>query len=163
MELSRVKILVDKYFDGLTSLEEEQELVRYFAETEDVPKEYQSVKMMLGAFKTICNNTPIIDIKSPKEVSRRNRLTINRKWYIGATAAAAAILICIGVALHTSNNNINTPTATEPNYICYVDGVKIEDDQQAYDEASRLLGSISKDMQLAMAEIDRLTHYTTVK
>ena len=35
MELSRVKILVDKYFDGLTSLEEEQELSRYFAENKD--------------------------------------------------------------------------------------------------------------------------------
>ena len=48
MELSRVKILVDKYFDGLTSLEEEQELRRYFAQAESIPEEYQAVKMVLG-------------------------------------------------------------------------------------------------------------------
>ena len=43
MELSRVKLLVNKYFVGLTSLEEEQELRRYFAQTENIPEEYQVV------------------------------------------------------------------------------------------------------------------------
>lgn len=162
MELSRIKILVDKYFSGLTSLEEEQELARYFAETEEIPEEYQPVKMMLGAFKSIRNNTPTINIKAPKEVNQRNRLVFSRKWYIGATAAAIATLVCIGVVIHTSSNKIDT-TTTEPNYICYVNGVRIKDDKQAYDEANRLLGNISKDMQLAMAEVDRLTHYTIVK
>lgn len=162
MELSRIKILVDKYFSGLTSLEEEQELARYFAETEEIPEEYQPVKMMLGAFKSIRNNTPTINIKAPKEVNQRNRLVFSRKWHIGATAAAIATLVCIGVVIRTSSNKIDT-TTTEPNYICYVNGVKIEDDKQAYDEANRLLGNISKDMQLAMAEVDRLTHYTIVK
>jgi hypothetical protein len=58
---------------------------------------------------------------------------------------------------------METPAETAPEYICYVNGVKVEDDQLAYAEASRILGNLSEDMQLAMAEVNRLTHYTIVK
>jgi hypothetical protein len=44
-----------------------------------------------------------------------------------------------------------------------MNGVKIENDQMAYAEASRILGNISEDLQIAMMEVNRLTHYTIVK
>ncbi len=162
MELSRVKILVDKYFGGLTSLEEEQELMRYFAENEDIPEEYQAVKMMLGAFDTLSHETPNREVRVNVETKRRNTFTLNIKWMTGI-AAAVAILIGAAITLVPNSNNMNTPAETAPEYICYVDGVKVEDDQLAYAEASRILGNLSEDMQLAMAEVNRLTHYTIVK
>ena len=73
-----------------------------------------------------------------------------------------AVLIGATVILSTGND-VETISNTNPEYICYVNGVKVEDDQLAYAEASRLLGSISEDMQLAMAEVNRLTHYTIAK
>jgi hypothetical protein len=163
MELSRIKILVDKYFDGLTSLEEEQELARYFAETEDIPEEYQVVKMMLSSFCTLSNETPKAEVKAVAETKHRNIFRLNRKWIAGVAAAAAAILIGAMIILIPNDNGMETPIETTPDYVCYVNGVKVEDDQLAYAEASRLLGSISEDMQLAMAEVNRLTHYTIVK
>ena len=161
MELSRIKILVDKYFDGLTSLEEEQELARYFAETEDIPEEYQVVKMMLSSFCTLSNETPKAEVKAVAETKHRNIFRLNRKW-IASVAAAAAILIGIVIAF-MPNKAIESTTETEPSYVCYVNGVRIDDEQVAYAEASRILGSVSEDMQLAMTEVNRLTHYTIIK
>ena len=161
MELSRIKILVDKYFDGLTSLEEEQELARYFAETEDIPEEYQVVKMMLSSFCTLSNETPKAEVKAVAETKHRNIFRLNRKWIAGV-AAAAAILIGIVIAF-MPNKAIESTTETEPSYVCYVNGVRVDDEQVAYAEASRILGSVSEDMQLAMAEVNRLTHYTIAK
>ena len=162
MELSRIKILVDKYFEGLTSLEEEQELARYFAQTEDIPEEYQPVKMMLGAFDTLNHETPNREIKVNVETKRRNTFTLNIKWIAGI-AAAVAVFVGVTVTINPDNAKIEAPTEATPDYICYVNGVKVEDDKVAYAEANRILGSLSEDVQLAMAEVNRLTHYTIAK
>ena len=162
MELSRVKILVDKYFDGLTSLEEGQELWRDFAQTESIPEEYQVVKMMLGTFDTLSHETPNREVNVHTDIKRRNTFRLNMKWMTGI---AAAVAILIGAAIILTPNSINqeVPTDTAPVYICYVNGVKVEDDKVAYAEANRILGSLSEDVQLAMAEVNRLTHYTIAK
>lgn len=162
MELSRVKILVNKYFDGLTSLEEEQELRRYFAQAENIPEEYQVVKMMLGTFDTLSHETPNREVNAHAEIKRRNTFRLNMKW-VASAAAAAAILVGVAITLAPNNRNMEAPNETAPAYICYVNGVKVEDDKVAYAEANRILGSLSEDVQLAMAEVNRLTHYTIAK
>lgn len=164
MELSRVKILVDKYFDGLTSLEEEQELRRYFAQTESIPEEYQVVKMMLGTFDTLSHETPNREVNVHANIKRRKTFRLNMKWVASAAAAAAAaILVGVAITLAPNSRNMEVSTETTPAYICYVNGVKVEDDKVAYAEANRILGSLSEDVQLAMAEVNRLTHYTIAK
>lgn len=162
MELSRVKILVDKYFDGITSLEEEQELSRYFAENRDIPKEYEVVKMMLSSFDTLSQEAPKVEIEVLEDRRRRRVFTLNRKW-IGGVAAAASVLIGVVVTLSLNDKQLGESINSSPDYVCYVNGVKVDDDQQAYAEANRILGNLSEDMQLAMAEVNRLTHYTIVK
>jgi hypothetical protein len=161
MELDRIKILVDKYFEGTTSLDEEQELTTLLTTYKDLTEEYKAVKMMLGSFAELSRDASKSEVKVNPEVKRRNIFYTNRKWLTGV-AAAVAVLIGATVMLSTGND-VETISNTNPEYICYVNGVKVEDDQLAYAEASRLLGSISEDMQLAMAEVNRLTHYTIAK
>jgi hypothetical protein len=161
MELDRIKILTDKYFEGTTSLDEEQELTTLLTTYKDLTEEYKAVKMMLGSFAELSRDASKSEVKVNPEVKRRNIFYTNRKWLTGV-AAAVAVLIGATVMLSTGNN-VETISNTNPEYICYVNGVKVEDDQLAYAEASRLLGSISEDMQLAMAEVNRLTHYTIAK
>ena len=162
MELSRVKILVDKYFDGLTSLEEEQELRRYFVQAESIPEEYQVVKMMLGTFDTLSHETPNREVNVHAEIKRHKTFRLNMKWMTGI-AAAVAILVGVAITLAPNSRNMEVSTDTAPAYICYVNGVKVEDDKVVYAEANRILGSLSEDVQLAMAEVNRLTHYTIAK
>ena len=87
------------------------------------------------------------------------------KWVASAAAVAAAAAILVGVAITLAPNsrNMEVSTETTPAYICYVNGVKVEDDKVAYAEANRIHGSLSEDVQLAMAEVNRLTHYTIAK
>ncbi len=159
MELDRIKILVDKYFEGVTSLEEEQELVRLLDRGDNLPDEYIAVRMMLSSFNEIGKTTPSVQAAPKVEHKRHKWLTINRRW---VATAAAVVCIMFGATLLLTPTG-ETQTEAEPCYVCYMNGVKVENDQVAYAEASRILGSVSEDMKLAMAEVNRLTHYTIVK
>ena len=159
MELDRIKILADKYFDGITSLDEEQELARLLERCENLPDEYLAVRMMLSSFNEIGTATPSAQAAPKVEHKRYKWLTINRRW---VATAAAVVCIMFGATLLLTPTG-ETQTEAEPCYVCYMNGVKVENDQVAYAEASRILGSVSEDMKLAMAEVNRLTHYTIVK
>ena len=50
MELNDVKILVNKYLDGETSLAEERALVQYLESCDELDDELRSVKSMLDVF-----------------------------------------------------------------------------------------------------------------
>jgi hypothetical protein len=159
MELDRIKILVDKYFDGITSLDEEQELARLLERCENLSDEYIAVRMMLSSFNEIGKAIPSEQVAPKVEHKPHKWLTINRRW---VATAAAVVCIMFGAILLLTPTSKSKPE-TEPCYVCYMNGVKVEDDQVAYAEASRILGSVSEDMKLAMAEVNRLTHYTIVK
>ena len=159
MELDRIKILTDKYFEGITSLEEEQELASLLNKSSDLSEEYLAVKVMLSSFNEISKSTPSEQTTQKVENKPRKWLTINRRWI---ATAAAVVCVMLGTTLLCAPAS-NSTVETEPSYVCYMNGVKIENDQIAYAEASRILGSVSEDMKLAMAEVNRLTHYTIVK
>ena len=162
MELDKIKILVDKYFDGITSLEEEQELAELLAMNNNLPEEYLAVKMMLSSFEKIGNTTPTKQATLYVEKSPRKRLIINKRWVTSA-AAVAGIILGVAILLKPDSDTATKPKAEEANYICYVNGTKVEDDQLAYAETTRILGSVSEDIHLALEEINRLTHYTIAK
>ena len=159
MELDRIKILTDKYFDGTTSLDEEQELARLLEREENLPDEYIAVRMMLSSFNEIGKATPSEQVSPKVEHKPHKWLTINRHW---VATTAAVVCIMFGATLLFTPTSKSQPE-TEPCYVCYMNGVKVENDQVAYAEASRILGSVSEDMKLAMAEVNRLTHYTIAK
>ena len=161
MELDRIKILIDRYFDGITSREDEHELARYFSECNDIPEEYQVVKMMFTSFNTIANDAPTSDIRLPDKMVRHNTITISRRWYGGIAAAITLVIGIVAIFSHEYNNS--AAQSSEPSYVCYVNGIKVEDDMLAYAEAYRILGSVSENVQIVMAEIDRITHYTIAK
>ena len=162
MELDRIKILVDKYFDGLTSLEDEQQLAQLLRKCDNLPEEYKAVMMMLSSFEELSkaqpSESPIVHI----EKRSRKWLTINRHWITGAVAAAC-IIFGVTILIKSTNSSITTSDTEEPSYICYVNGTKVENDQMAYAEAARILGNVSEDVHIAMEEINRLTRYTIVK
>jgi hypothetical protein len=117
---------------------------------------------MLGAFDTLSHETPNREVKVNVETKRRNTFALNIKWMAGI-AAAVAVFVGVAITLAPNSRNLEVSTETAPAYICYVNGVKVEDDKVAYAEANRILGSLSEDVQLAMAEVNRLTHYTIAK
>lgn len=163
MELERIKILVDKYFEGTTTLEEEQLLAQYFRTHDDIPEEYVAIKAMFDSFATLRETTPARKVDTAV-VSKREKsgFTLNYRW---ASSIAAAVVIGIGLFILLKPNNedlASIPTA-EPEFVCHIDGVMIEDREVAYAEADRILANVSNDLKLAMVEIDNITHYTQLK
>jgi hypothetical protein len=118
--------------------------------------------MMFGAFDSLSAETSKVEVKVKAETKRRSVLRFNAKWLAGI-AAAVVIVVGVMITLNPRISTVETTIKATPDYICYVNGVKVEDDKVAYAEANRILGSLSEDMQLAMAEVNRLTHYTIAK
>lgn len=145
MELNEIKILIDKYFEGETTLAEEREIANYLATAKTLPEELRAVKVMFEAMGLLK------EVKAPAPRTRRRSLNLR---YMGGIAVAVA---CMVIGLVISTDTINTPpTYTEPEFICYVNGCAIDDPKVAEDEARRILGNMNQNINLAMARIDKV-------
>lgn len=89
MERWAIEKLIDKYWEGNTTLDEERELRSYFSAAEDVPEEWRPVKAMLNYFES---EEPL-----PQEptASKENTKSFWQKRK-GAIAVAATALLLIG-------------------------------------------------------------------
>lgn len=159
MELDRVKILVDKYLEAETTLDEERELAEYFATTADIPQEFEPIKAMFAAMGAIKEH-------KAAEVARPDRQR-RRYWHLiggigSAVAVACLILMLIPPKSATYDEiatpqwvvELSTPEAT-PEFVCHIDGVQVTDKETAYAEVNKILGGVSNNMQLAMAEVNK--------
>lgn len=147
MELADIKILVDKYYEGETSLAEEAALAEYFATHDDIPAELEvtrAIFMTTSAIKDV--SAP--DVK-PRKASLGRRLMIA----LGGMAAAAVVLLGVFVGVGDVSHADDT---TQRIVACYKDGVAIDNEAIVMAEAHRILGGVSEDMQVAMAKIEAL-------
>ena len=85
----KIRTLTERFFDGETSLAEEQELYRLYREG-DVPEDLLQYKEMFSGFE---------DIRLPQQKAS------SRKWgWVIGIAASVAILLAVGTTLHTRNS-----------------------------------------------------------
>ena len=86
----KIRTLTERFFDGETSLAEEQELYRLFREG-NVPEDLLQYKELFAGFE---------DIRLPQEKTSR------RKWgQVVGIAASIAVLFVIGTTLLMKTNN----------------------------------------------------------
>lgn len=145
MELNEIKILVDKYFDGETSLKEESIIADYLASCTELPEELIAVKMMFEAMGLLS------EAKAPE--AKRERKIRLRLPHIATAVATAA---CIMLAIIVTNREIYTQQQPMPAIICYVDGSLVSDQTAAENEARRILGNMNQNVTLAMASIEKV-------
>lgn len=154
MELDRVKILVDKYLEAETTLDEERELSEYFATTADIPEEFEPIKAMFSAMGALKEyEAPVVD--RPDKQKR-----VFWKVFAGAgTAVVAACMIIMLVMPKTTYDDIiieqRPALEPQPELVCHINGVKVTDKDVAYAEVNKILGGVSSNMQLAMAEVNK--------
>ena len=96
MELSEIKILVTKYFDGETTLLEEQVLYDYLQSRQDLDDEMMAAKMMLSAFAQNRQIKASYEVPVSKVVYKRVSL---RRWV--AFAAASSVLAFVVMMAYT--------------------------------------------------------------
>lgn len=150
MELNEINRLIDKYFEGETTLAEERTIASYLATEERVPKEHIAIKAMfeaMGRIKTI---------EAPQPKPKRGRITLS---LIRRVAVAAACVVA-GIVIVTRTMTSTTLPA-EPMIICYVDGARVDDPQKAEVEMRRILGNMNENVTLAMARVERFNTFKT--
>lgn len=98
MESARVRIVLDRYFEGETSLSEEQELHNYFTRSEVAP-EFEEYMVLFSAFAKAKKETSARPLELPvMENTKRSPL-----WW--TTGVAAAIVIAVGLYTYSEQQD----------------------------------------------------------
>ena len=130
MNEQKIHELLQRYFDGATSLDEERELQRYFA-GENIPGSLMAYQPMFAFFA----EERAVHPPAQKPAAR----TIRLNWTI-ATGIAASIAILFLVSL---------PKVQHDQYAFYVDGQRVYDESAALGSAEIKLQMMAASMQKA--------------
>ena len=84
MELAKIEQLLEAYFEGQTSLEQEQELREYFL-NEELPPHLEMYKPMFAGFQLAEQEAADFEIELPKE-------KVNNFWFYRVAASAVIFL-----------------------------------------------------------------------
>ena len=140
MELAKIEKLIEAYFDGNTTLEEERILQNYFAQ-DIVPVHLQEYKLMFDYFaqsKAEVSNQPI-QVKPTKK-------TWNKSWL---SIAAAVILLFTVYKIIPTTDGFTAAERAEA--------------QKAYVESQKAFQLISKSLKRGNNKIAYLQDYETTK
>jgi hypothetical protein len=152
MKSQEIERLLEKYYQGETTLEEERLLDEYFAR-DDVPARYQAeklqfdyLKMMKG--KTLDNTS--FDQKVMGRIEKREglltRIMENRPWFYATVGMAATILILLAVFIRF-----------EPMTKRFDD--TYSDPEMAYNEAKKVLFFVSQQFNRGTEKLEPISTY----
>jgi hypothetical protein len=155
MDLNQIKHLLTKYFEGVTTLEEERLLQTYFTEEIEIPDELVSYRQQFVLLKVVADNKP-----DPKELELRIAAQIDnqtiimqpvsyyRSLYRIMIAASIALLIGVsGILIYQNQKNSPKDTYNDP--------------QLAYNEAQRALLYVSQKMNKGIKPLSNVAKINT--
>ena len=100
--------LLDRYMDGLTTLEEEAALRRYFSTHDDIPDEWQDYKVMFTYLDSGMEDGSLPAIEEPQRTPLIAQM--GHRWWGIAAAACITAAIVVTAMLHQPSS----PTLPEP-------------------------------------------------
>ncbi len=144
MALDRIEILIEKYFEGETSIAEEKELKAYFSSS-DVAQHLEQYQPVFGYFSQAKQEqyTAAIPLQSKRKQKRLAWLSV-----------AASVVVMLGVGLFAYQNTSET---AQENL-----GV-IDDPEIAFRETQKALALISKHVNTGIESVNYLSEYQQSK
>lgn len=146
MNWSVLKKLLEKYYEGLTSLEEEEELYNIL-QHKDLPDEFHEDRLMMeGLHGDIPEPSPDLDarILASIDESEKERSINSAKYRLYAiVSVAASILIILSFWFVLADNDRLKDTFDDP--------------QLAYNETVRVLNLFSENLNAGMARMEDLS------
>jgi hypothetical protein len=141
MESQKIHILLQKYFDAETTIDEENELITYFTseEVDDDLKMY--VPMFSGMKELSADEDPALGedlMNFILESEHKEKLRYRWMWQIVTGVAASVILVMLAVNFYSSQNQ-------------WKDTFK--DPKQAYSEASKTLEFVAGKYNKGLAQL----------
>ena len=148
MDFNKADKLLDNYFAGKTSLEEEKWLQEYFNSEEEMPPEQVYAADMFRFFRQEAASE-YLENERPAARFRRGSL-------LKVASIAAAILIFIAALLFFQK-------PAEPFAYAYINGFPITDKETAMQETERTLALVSEKLNHSMADLSYLSRLTDIK
>lgn len=142
MELSDIKILLEKYWRGDTSLEEETRLKDFFAENDDVPEELLADKYLFLSYQ---REAPALDEDLVSAINFQAQRKVVPLWKKVLKYAAVIVpLVCIGYIV-IQNNKPDTAIRET-----------IKDDKDKIKEATTALHMVAVNMRDGLENLNAL-------
>lgn len=154
MESPKIKILLEKYWEGNSTVQEEAQLKSLFKN--GIPKDEKKYKLIFDYQSTLSANESNFDLGLLNEAIKKNEIensfrshTINwRKWSIGT---AAAILIAIG-SVYYQWDSIEGPPLAENDKV-----------ENAYEETVAALAFLAEALNKGNSSIYELSTFDKSK
>ena len=153
MKVDKVEKLIEAFYEGNTSIEEEKALLHYFRTT-DVPEHLLAEKEM---FLQLTTNNPQVPEELEKKLSglidtweqeEQEKLSIKRvrktNW-IWVGGIAASIILIFSIWTYTSYNQLNTQNLQADTY---------SNPDEAFKEAQKALALVSKNLNKGMVQLE---------
>ena len=143
MESNKIEILIEKYFQGETSLAEEKELRSYFS-SPDVAPHLEQYKAMFGYF------TEAKQQKFTQEIPQQTK-----KQKVMWLSIAASIVVLFGMVTFFM---INTDEAVTQNELGSYDSP-----EQAFRETQKALALLSSNVNIGIESVSYMQEYDNSK
>jgi len=148
MEYKEIDILIEKYFEGESSLKDEIVIQRFLLENEDLPEKYEHLKAIFLFFDNSREQKSSLKFESIATKSPKKRNIFRLLFY----AAAASIVLAFGIWFLTSQPE-------EKKIYAYINGKPVENEEQAYKEAQKALLMFSKNLNEGTQKIKPLSEF----
>ncbi len=163
MKREELKELLEKYYGGQTSMEEEERLKKYFSGKDILPG-YEVEKEIFSHY-TSSESIPVPSVDFEDRIlgniddfERRQKTISLKKRYITIISAAATILLLVGSYFIFFNREAQEDTFTDPQ-IAYAETMKILYDVSAKlnkgTEALKPLNNMQDALQTGLESADR--------
>ena len=140
--LLRIRTLTDKFFDGGTTPEEEQELYDFYRQ-DDIPEDLrtnQELFMDLAALATLAPSNRVGTGPVPART-----LVPHRRWWIAAAAAFAAVMIVGGGMIWRAGTGTSSTRWDEDECVAYIYGQRVTDRDVVLNEVQNTMTAMTAD------------------
>ena len=130
-DILRIRTLTDRFFDGTTTLEEEQELYDYYRREQALPADLAQLRQLFLDFSAVQfadEQTVSVNVNKP------------RRWLRWAVAASAALLIVAGAAVW-----LNSGQQGDDECVAYIYGERTTDRDVVLGEMQKTMAAVADD------------------
>jgi len=144
MEFDRMEALLEKYFEGETSIAEENELKDYFSSS-DVAPHLEQYRPLFGYFA------------EAKEQKLTNNISlVSKKRKVTWLSIAASIMLLIGVGAYTYFNDMYTEKESR-------ELGTYDDPEEAFEATQKALALLSNNVNVGVEGVQYLKVYEVTK
>lgn len=147
MELNKIEDILEKYFQGETSIAEENQLKNYFS-SPDVAQHLEQYKPMFGYFSQAKEQKSTYEI--PLQTKKRNVAWLS-------IAASAVVLLGIGTYFFVSEKNDTAAVASQTELGTY------DDPEEALKATQKALALLSNNVNVGIESVHYIKEYEQSK